>query len=214
MSAAGRARLGILLSGRGSNFQALHRAVEEGELGADIALVVSNVADAQGIETARSLGLATEVVPHAGWKRRRHDLRVIEALRAARVHWVCLAGYMRILSPAFVEAFPERIVNIHPSLLPAFPGLHAQQQAWDYGVQVSGCTVHLVDQGLDSGPIVAQAAVEVEGCADVDELSDRILEQEHTLYPRALKRLLGEGWRIQGRRVIFEGDRQQSAKNP
>lgn len=197
------ARLGILLSGRGSNFQALQRAVARGDIPGEIVLVVSNVEDAPGIETARSLGLRTIVLPHAGLKRREHDIRVVEALRSAGVEWVCLAGYMRILSPAFVEAFPERIVNIHPSLLPSFPGLHAQQQAWDYGVRVSGCTVHLVDDGLDSGPIVAQVAVDVEGCADADELSARILEQEHILYPAAMARLLGESWRVDGRRVVF-----------
>lgn len=196
-------RLGILLSGRGSNFQAIQQAVARGDVEAEIALVVSNVGDAPGLETARSLGLETVALPHAGLKRRAHDLRVVEALRQAGADWVCLAGYLRILSPAFVDAFPQRIVNIHPSLLPAFPGLHAQQQAWDYGVRVSGCTVHLVDDGLDSGPIVAQTAVEVDGCADADELSARILEQEHLLYPRALARLLSESWRIEGRRVVF-----------
>ncbi|MDA8019272.1 MAG: phosphoribosylglycinamide formyltransferase [Thermoanaerobaculia bacterium] len=197
------ARLGILLSGRGSNFQALQRAVASGDIEAEIALVVSNVEGAPGIETARSLGLATVAIPHEGRKRREHDLLVVEALREAEVDWICLAGYMRILSPAFVEAFPERIVNIHPSLLPSFPGLHAQEQAWDYGVRVSGCTVHLVDDGLDSGPIVAQATVPVDGCADAEELSARILSQEHVLYPRAMGRLLSERWRVAGRRVVF-----------
>ena len=197
------ARLGILLSGRGSNFQALQRAVASGDIPAEIALVVSNIEDAPGIERARSLGLDTVVLRHAGLRRRQHDLRVVEALRRAEVDWVCLAGYMRILSPAFVEAFPERIVNIHPSLLPSFPGLHAQEQAWSYGVRVSGCTVHLVDDGLDSGPIVEQVAVEVAGCADADDLSARILAQEHRIYPRAVSRLLSERWRVEGRRVVF-----------
>lgn len=197
------ARLGILLSGRGSNFQALQRAVARGDIPAEIALVVSNVEGAPGIETARSLGLETVVLPHVGLKRRQHDLRVVEALRDAAVDWVCLAGYLRILSPAFVEAFPERIVNIHPSLLPSFPGLHAQEQAWDYGVRISGATVHLVDAGLDSGPIVEQVAIEVDGCTNADELSARILEQEHLVYPRAVSRLLTEPWRVEGRRVIF-----------
>jgi phosphoribosylglycinamide formyltransferase-1 len=206
--------MGILLSGRGSNFEALHRAVERGDVDADIALVASNVEGAPGIETARSLGLDTVVLPHAGLKRREHDLGVVEALRRADVHWVCLAGYLRVLSPAFVQAFPERIVNIHPSLLPSFPGLHAQQQAWDYGVRVSGCTVHLVDQGLDSGPIVAQEVVSVAGCGDSDELSARILEQEHVLYPRALARLLSETWRIQGRRVVFEREASRPDQDP
>lgn len=198
------ASLGILLSGRGSNFQALQLAVARGDIPGEIVVVASNVEGAPGIDTARSLGLQTVVLPHAGLKRREHDLRVVDALRSAGAEWVCLAGYMRILSPAFVEAFPERIVNIHPSLLPSFPGLHAQQQAWDYGVRVSGCTVHLVDDGLDSGPIVAQAAVDAEGCADADELSARILEQEHVLYPAAMTRLLGEAWRVEGRRVVFD----------
>lgn len=200
---AAPAKVGILLSGRGSNFQALHRAVARGDLPAEIVLVVSNVEGAPGIETARSLGLETVVLPHAGLKRREHDLQVVEALRRAGAEWVCLAGYMRILSPAFVEAFPERIVNIHPSLLPSFPGLHAQEQAWDYGVRVSGCTVHLVDDGLDSGPIVAQAAVDAEECVGADELSARILEQEHVIYPAAMARLLSETWRVEGRRVVF-----------
>ena len=195
--------MGILLSGRGSNFQALQRAVASGDIPAETVLVASNVEGAQGIEAARSLGLDTAVLPHSGMKRREHDLRVVEALRKAGAEWVCLAGYMRILSTAFVEAFPERIVNIHPSLLPSFPGLHAQQQAWDYGVRVSGCTVHLVDDGLDSGPIVAQVAVDAEGCVDAEELSARILEQEHVLYPAAMARLLRESWRVEGRRVVF-----------
>lgn len=206
-------RLGILLSGRGSNFLAIHRAVAEGRIGAQIALVVSNVEGAPGLDRARGLGLATRLLPHAGLKRREHDLRVVEALRGAGVDWICLAGYMRILSPDFVEAFPDRIVNIHPSLLPSFPGLHAQQQAWDYGVRVSGCTVHLVDRGLDSGPIVAQHAVEVAGCRDADELSARILEREHVIYPQALARLVSEPWRVDGRRVVFGGVAGESGKD-
>lgn len=214
------ARIGILLSGRGSNFAALHRAIHGpedardpqvaearlAEAGAEIAVVLSNVAEAPGIERARDAGLTVEVVPHAGLERGEHDRRMVAALRDHGVAWVCLAGYMRLLGEGFVDAFPERILNIHPSLLPSFPGLHAQRQAWEYGVRVSGCTVHLVDAGLDSGPIVGQAAVEVAGCSDAAELAARILEQEHRLYPRALARLLTEEWSVRGRRVVFASE--------
>lgn len=222
----GGARIGVLLSGRGSNFLALHRAIHgpdaPGEAGrdprfaaagAEIAVVLSNVAGAPGVEKARDLGLAVELVPHRGLARAEHDERVLAALRPHDVEWICLAGYMRILGEAFVEAYPERILNVHPSLLPSFPGLHAQRQAWDYGVRVSGCTVHLVDAGLDSGPIVAQAAVEVAGCGDADELASRILEEEHRLYPRALARLLAEDWSVRGRRVVFASEASGGKKS-
>ena len=198
-----KARVGVLLSGRGSNFLALHDAMRRDEVPAEIVLVVSNLADAPGLRHAASRGLRALTIPHRGVKRREHDARVVEALRGAGVEWVCLAGYMRLLTPTFIEAFPERILNIHPSLLPAFPGLEAQRQAWDYGVGISGCTVHLVDQGMDSGPIVAQAAVEVETAAGPDEVAQRILDAEHRLYPQALARLLRSDWRLDGRRVEF-----------
>jgi phosphoribosylglycinamide formyltransferase-1 len=198
-------RIGILLSGRGSNFLALHAAIERGEVpGAEIAVVVSNVPEAVGLAKARDLGLATFAVDHRGLDRGDHERALLIALRVARVEWVCLAGYMRKLSPLLVGAFPRRILNIHPSLLPAFPGLDAQRQALEYGVRVAGCTVHLVDDGLDSGPIVEQRAVPVEDGDTVETLSARILVNEHQAYAFALRRLLSERWRIEGRRVRFE----------
>lgn len=194
----------ILLSGRGSNFLALHAAIERGEVPARIVLVLSNVADAPGLEKARELGLPAVAIPHKGEpSRRAHEEKVVAALRQAGAEWVCLAGYMRLLSPGFVAAFPRRMVNVHPSLLPAFPGLDAQAQALAHGVKVSGCTVHLVDEGLDSGPIVVQRAVPVEAGDTEALLSRRILEQEHQAYPEALRRLLTEPWRIEGRRLVF-----------
>lgn len=197
-------RVGILLSGRGSNFSALAAAIDRGELPAEIALVVSNVADAPGLARARELGLATRVVDHReSASREAHDARMIEALAAVGVEWICLAGYMRLLSAPFVEAFDGRILNIHPSLLPSFPGLHAQRQALEAGVKVAGCSVHFVDTGLDSGPIVAQRAVPVLDDDDEAALSARILAEEHRLYAEALRRLLSEPWRIEGRRVRF-----------
>ncbi|HEX3127844.1 MAG TPA: phosphoribosylglycinamide formyltransferase [Thermoanaerobaculia bacterium] len=197
--------LGVLLSGRGSNFLALHAAIERGELPARIVLVLSNMADAPGLARARELGLPAEAIPHRGEpSRQAHEEKVIAALRAAGVEWVCLAGYMRLLSPAFVAAFPRRMVNIHPSLLPAFPGVDAQEQALAHGVKVSGCTVHLVDEGLDSGPIVVQRAVPVLDDDTPRTLAARILEQEHRAYPEALRRLLTEPWKIEGRRLVFQ----------
>ena len=205
------ARLGVLLSGRGSNFLALHAAIERGEIPARIVLVLSNVAGAPGIARARELGLQAEAIPHQGpnqgQSRAAQEEKVLDALRRADVEWVCLAGYMRRLSPAFVAAFSRRIVNIHPSLLPAFPGLDAQEQALAHGVKVSGCTVHLVDEGLDSGPIVVQRPVPVLDGDTPGALAARILEQEHLAYPEALRRLLCEPWRIEGRRLTF-GERE------
>ena len=196
--------IAVLISGRGSNFEALHRATREGRLPARIVLVLSNVATAAGIEHARSLGLHTAVVPSRGaGSRAAHEARVREEIERAGAEWICLAGYMRLLSAEFVAAFPNRILNIHPSLLPSFPGLDVQQAALDHGVRVSGCTVHLVDAGLDSGPIVGQRAVEVRSGDDAQSLARRILRQEHELYPDALRRLLTEDWRIDGRRVLF-----------
>ncbi len=202
------ARLAILLSGRGSNFLAIHEAIERGEVPAEIALVVSNRTDAAGLVRARELGLEAVALPHeAAPDREAHEARVLAALEAERVEWVCLAGYMRLLSPAFIARFPHRILNIHPSLLPAFPGLAAQRQAVEYGVRISGCTVHLVDEGLDSGPIVVQRAVEVADGDTPETLAARILEEEHRAYPQALRRLLSEPWLMEGRRLVFGNSR-------
>jgi phosphoribosylglycinamide formyltransferase-1 len=207
-------RIGILLSGRGSNFAALAAAIGRGELPATIAQVVSNVPGAPGLERARELGLSTRVVDHReSASREAHDARLVEALAAPDVEWVCLAGYMRLLSARFVGAFDGRILNIHPSLLPAFPGLHAQRQALEAGVRIAGCTVHFVDTGLDSGPIVAQRAVPVLDDDDEAALSSRILAEEHRLYAEALRRLLVEPWRIVGRRVVF-GARERGGGPP
>jgi phosphoribosylglycinamide formyltransferase 1 len=199
------ARLGILLSGRGSNFLALHAAIARGELPAEIALVVSNLADSPGLARARELGLPAAALPHQGLRREAHEAEVLAALRGAGAEWVCLAGYLRLLSPRFVAAFPRRIVNIHPSLLPAFPGLDAQRQALEHGVKVSGCTVHLVDEGLDSGPIVVQRPVAVRDDDTPESLAARILDEEHRAYPEALLRLLTEPWEVVGRRLKFLG---------
>jgi phosphoribosylglycinamide formyltransferase-1 len=197
------ARVAVLLSGRGSNFLALHGAMERGEVPARIVLVVSNQPGAPGLDKARDLGLPAALVPHRGLSRRRHEERVLAQLTGAGAEWVCLAGYMRLLSPYLVAAFRERILNVHPSLLPAFPGLDAQAQAWRHGVRVAGCTVHLVDEALDEGPIVVQRAVEVAGEETAASLAERILRQEHLAYPEALRRLLTEPWRVEGRRLCF-----------
>jgi phosphoribosylglycinamide formyltransferase 1 len=201
----------VLLSGRGSNFLALHGAIERGELPARIVLVLSNVATAPGLARARELGLPALAVPSAGEPTRAgHEAKVLAAIDAAGAEWLCLAGYMRLLSPDLVARHRHRIVNVHPSLLPAFPGVDAQRQALEHGVKVSGCTVHLVDEGLDSGPIVVQRAVAVEDGDDVESLSRRILAEEHRAYPQALARLLAEPWRVEGRRLVF-GGREESA---
>lgn len=200
------ARVAVLLSGRGSNFLNLHAAMERGEVPAAIALVISNVAEAPGLARARQLGLPALALPHGeSPTREAHDERMRAAIAAAGAEWVCLAGYMRLLTPGFVAACGQRVLNIHPSLLPSFPGLHAQRQALAAGVRVSGCTVHFVDAGLDSGPIVAQRAVPVLDSDDEDSLAARILEAEHAAYPAALARLLAGGWWIAGRRVHFPG---------
>lgn len=199
-----KSRIGILLSGRGSNFLALHAAIERGEVPARIAVVVANDPRAPGLATARELGLPAVAIPHQGEPdRRAHEEKVLAALRRAEAEWVCLAGYMRLLSPGFVAAWPRRILNIHPSLLPAFPGLDAQEQALAHGVKVTGCTVHLVDEGLDSGPIVVQKTVPVLDGDTPSALAARILEQEHRAYPEALRRLLVEPWELVGRRLVF-----------
>jgi phosphoribosylglycinamide formyltransferase-1 len=196
--------IGILLSGRGSNFAALAEAIERGEVPARIVAVLSNVAEAPGLARARELGLHAVALPHReSASREAHDERMLEALARAGAEWVCLAGYMRLLSGRFIGAYRERVLNIHPSLLPSFPGLHAQRQALEAGVRVSGCTVHLVDEGLDSGPIVVQRAVPVLDGDDEEALSARILEQEHRAYAEALRRLLTEPWAVAGRRLRF-----------
>ncbi|MCZ6726269.1 MAG: phosphoribosylglycinamide formyltransferase [Acidobacteria bacterium] len=194
----------ILLSGRGSNFLALHAAIERRKLPAEIVLVLSNAPGTPGLEKARERGLEAVCIPHrAESSHEAHDRKVVAALTAAGAEWVCLAGYMRLLTSTFVRAFPERILNIHPSLLPAFPGLQAQRQALDYGVAITGCTVHLVDEELDHGPIVVQRVVPVEPDDTQEALSARILAQEHRAYPLALRRLLTESWSVDGRRVRF-----------
>lgn len=201
--------LAVLLSGRGSNFLAIYEAIERRELPARIALVVANEPGAAGLEKARALRLPAVAIPHRDEpSRAAHEAKVLEALRRAEVEWICLAGYMRLLSESFIAEYPRRILNIHPSLLPAFPGLEAQRQAFDHGVRVSGCTVHLVDEELDHGPIVAQRAVAVHDDDTAESLAARILAEEHKLYPEALKRLLTESWEVEGRRVRFAGPRR------
>ncbi|HEY0263817.1 MAG TPA: phosphoribosylglycinamide formyltransferase [Granulicella sp.] len=196
-------RLGILLSGRGSNFLAIAEAIRQGRLpGAEIAVVLSNKEDAPGLEAARELGLTAQAIPSKGVPREEHDRRMIAALKTAQVDLVCLAGYMRIISPAFVAAFAERIVNIHPSLLPSFPGLDVQKQALEFGVRIAGCTVHFVDEAVDHGVIIAQRAVPVEDADTPATLAARILEQEHLAYPEAIARVLSGEYAIVGRRYV------------
>jgi phosphoribosylglycinamide formyltransferase-1 len=196
--------LGILLSGRGSNFEAIARNIASGKIGdARIAVVISNRGDAGGIETARGLGLATLVIPSKGKPREDHDREVVAALEQHKVDLVCLAGYMRLLSPWFVKQFRHRILNIHPSLLPAFPGLEAQQQAFAYGVKVAGCTVHFVDEELDHGAIIVQKAVPVLESDDEHTLAARILDQEHIAYSEAISKVLQGKFEMSGRRLIW-----------
>lgn len=195
--------LAILLSGRGSNFIAIADSIAAGRIpDARIAVVVSNKADAPGIETAKQRGLTALVIPSQGLPREEHDRAVVATLQAHDVEWICLAGYMRLLSLWFVKQFPHRILNIHPSLLPAFPGLDAQKQAFDYGVRVSGCTVHLVDEQLDHGAIVLQKTVPVLDTDDDHSLAARILEQEHIAYSEALNIVLSGRYEITGRRLL------------
>ena len=197
--------LGILLSGRGSNFEAIARNVAAGKIpDARIAIVISNRADAKGIVTAKRLGLETAVLPSKGKEREQHDREVVAVLHQHNVDLVCLAGYMRLLSPWFVRRFPRRILNIHPSLLPAFPGLEAQEQAFVYGVKVSGCTVHFVDEELDHGAIIVQKAVPVLETDDEHTLATRILEQEHIAYSEAINIVLQENFEIVGRRLVHK----------
>jgi phosphoribosylglycinamide formyltransferase 1 len=195
-------RLGILLSGRGSNFRAIADSIRAGRLDAEIPVVISNRADAPGVLTAHELGLNAVVLASKGLDREVYDRALIEELRRNEVELVCLAGYMRILSGYFLREFPKRILNIHPSLLPAFPGLDAQHQAIEHGVKFSGCTVHFVDEGLDSGPIIKQAVVPVLDEDSVESLSARILTEEHRIYSQAIALVLSGKYRIDGRRVI------------
>jgi len=196
-------RIGVLLSGRGSNFEALAESVEAGRIpNAEIAIVISNKPDARGLERAKARGIATRLIPSKGLEREVYDRHVAAVLHEHKVDLICLAGYMRLLSPYFVAEFPQRILNIHPSLLPSFPGLESQKQALDYGVKVAGCTVHLVDENLDAGPIIVQAVVPVQDTDDEQALSERILEEEHRIYTEAVKIILEGKFKIIGRRVI------------
>jgi phosphoribosylglycinamide formyltransferase 1 len=194
--------LGILLSGRGSNFVAIADSIDSGRIpDAQIAVVISNKSDAPGIEAARRRGLEAVVIPSKGKSREERDREIVAALKQHNVELVCLAGYMRLLSPWFVQQFPRRILNIHPSLLPAFPGLEAQEQAFAYGVKISGCTVHFVDEELDHGAIIVQKAVPVHGSDDEHTLGARILEQEHIAYTEAINIVLSKKFEISGRRL-------------
>jgi phosphoribosylglycinamide formyltransferase-1 len=195
-------RLGILLSGRGSNFEAIAGQVAAGSIDAEIAVVISNRPEARGLEVARRQGLNSVCVPSKGLDREAYDSLLIRELETHRVDLVCLAGFMRLLSAAFVRAFPQRILNIHPSLLPAFPGLDAQKQALEHGVKITGCTVHLVDEFLDAGPIILQAAVPVLDDDTVESLSARILTEEHRIYSQAIRVVLAGNFHVEGRRVI------------
>jgi phosphoribosylglycinamide formyltransferase 1 len=196
-------RIGVLLSGRGSNFEAIAKNVAAGKLDADIAIVLSNRETAQGLEIAKMMGIPALAIPSRGMDREVYDKLLIEKLTEHGVELVCLAGYMRLLSAGFVRAFPGRILNIHPSLLPAFPGLDAQHQAVEHGVKVAGCTVHFVDEYLDAGPIVMQAAVAVLNEDTAETLAGRILEQEHLIYTEALRVVLAGNYKMAGRRVVL-----------
>ncbi len=196
-------RIALLLSGRGSNFEALAESVTVGRIpNAEIAIVLSNREGAPGIERAKQRGIPTRVIPSKGLERETYDRQVVAVLSEHKVDLICLAGYMRLLSPYFVTAFPNRILNIHPSLLPSFPGLESQRQALDYGVKFAGCTVHFVDENLDAGPIILQAVVPVEDADTESTLSEKILREEHRIYTEAVKIILEGNFKIAGRRVI------------
>jgi phosphoribosylglycinamide formyltransferase 1 len=196
-------RIGVLLSGRGSNFEALAESVAAGRIpGAEIVIVVSNQPDALGLKKAEARGIAARMIPSKGLQREAYDRQVTAVLQEHKVELICLAGYMRLLSPYFVSAFPQRILNIHPSLLPSFPGLESQKQALEHGVKFAGCTVHFVDENLDAGPIIQQAVVPVLDGDDEHTLSERILREEHRIYTEAVKFILEGKWRIVGRRVL------------
>ena len=196
-------RLGILISGRGSNFEAIANAIARGKLEAEIAIVISNRPNAPGLEIARQRGIPMRVIASAGVEREAYDKLLIEELRTHQVDLVCLAGFMRLLSASVIRAFPNRVVNIHPSLLPAFSGLDAQRQALEYGVKIAGCTVHFVDEFLDSGPIILQAAVPVLEGDTLELLSARILAQEHAIYPKAIGLIVDGRVTVEGRRVTI-----------
>jgi phosphoribosylglycinamide formyltransferase 1 len=201
--------IGVLLSGRGSNFEALADSIAAGRIpGAEIVLVVSNREDAPGLARAAARGIPARAIPSKGPPREAYDRLVVAEMQREGVELVCLAGFMRLLSPYFVAQFPQRILNIHPSLLPSFPGLEAQRQALEYGVKFSGCTVHLVDENLDAGPILAQAIVSVRDADTHETLSARILAEEHRIYTEAVRLILSGKYRIEGRRVIALPDRQ------
>ena len=195
-------KLGILLSGRGSNFEAIARNVRAGKIPAEIAIVMSNKAGALGLARAKEMGLATRFIPSQGKEREAFDREVVAVLREFQVDLICLAGFMRILSPYFIREFPRRVLNIHPALLPSFPGEEAQRQALEYGVKFTGCTVHLVDEGVDTGPIVCQAVVPVLDDDTPETLAVRILNEEHRIYSDGICLLLEDGVRIKGRRVL------------
>jgi phosphoribosylglycinamide formyltransferase 1 len=196
-------RIGVLLSGRGSNFEALAESIVSGRIpNAEIAIVVSNRDGAPGIDRARARGIAMRVIPSKGLERETYDRQVVAVLNEHKVDLVCLAGYMRLLSPYFVAAFPNRILNIHPSLLPSFPGLESQRQALEYGVKFAGCTVHFVDENLDAGPIVLQAVLPVNDNDTEETLSARILQEEHRIYSEAVRIVLEGRYKIEGRRVV------------
>jgi len=195
-------RLGILLSGRGSNFEAIADNVAAGRLAAEITAVISNRPEARGLEIARDRGLPALCIPSKGVPREQYDGQIVAELKNRDVDLVCLAGFMRLLTPEFCRAFPLRILNIHPSLLPAFPGLDAQKQALEHGVKISGCTVHFVDEQLDAGPIVLQAVVPVLDHDTVESLSARILTEEHRIYSQAIAIVMAGQWRVEGRRVL------------
>jgi phosphoribosylglycinamide formyltransferase-1 len=196
-------RLGVLISGRGSNLQAILTAIARQQLDASVAVVLSNRPDAAGLERARDAGVTTEVIDHRSYRTRAEfDAVLVERLRHHDVGLVCLAGFMRLLGPVFVNAFPHAVLNVHPSLLPSFPGVDPQRQALAHGVKVAGCTVHFVTEELDAGPIVLQATVPVLADDTPDSLAARILVEEHRIYPRAIARVLAGGWRIDGRRFV------------
>ena len=200
-------RIGVLLSGRGSNFEALADSIDAGRIpNAEISIVISNREGAPGVARARARGIAARVNPSKGLEREAYDKLAVAALREAGTDLVCLAGYMRLLSPHFVAAFPNRILNIHPSLLPAFPGLEAQRQALEHGTKFTGCTVHFVDENLDAGPIIVQAVVPILDSDTVDTLSERVLREEHRIYSEAVRIVLEGRYRIEGRRVLANSE--------
>jgi phosphoribosylglycinamide formyltransferase 1 len=201
-------RIGVLLSGRGSNFEALADRIFAGKIpNAEIAIVISNRDNAPGLERAKARGIAAKAIPSKGLEREAYDRLVVAALQQSQVDLVCLAGYMRLISAYFVKMFPDRILNIHPSLLPAFPGLEAQRQALEHGAKISGCTVHFVDENLDAGPIILQAAVAIDDSDTAESLAEKILHQEHRIYGEAVRIVLEGRFRIEGRRVLVTEER-------